>query len=148
MSGLICENLLGTILPKQNTLRSNHSPIAIVLLEDHHPLGKKTVSSLVRSAGYELIDYGQGVTVDDLIPMLKRDRIRVLLISTLMLRSALRVKDLMDRINEEELNVKVVVGGAPFLFDDTLWKDVGADAMARTASDAVVILERMVGEAG
>jgi len=43
-------------------------------------------------------------------------------------------------------NIKVVVGGAPFLFDEELWREVGADAMGRSASDAVAIVERLMGE--
>jgi methanogenic corrinoid protein MtbC1 len=38
------------------------------------------------------------------------------------------------------------VGGAPFLFDDQLWQEVGADAMGKSASDAVAIVERLMGD--
>ena len=41
---------------------------------------------------------------------------------------------------------KVVVGGAPFLFDDQLWQEVGADAMGKSAADAVAIVTRLMGE--
>jgi methanogenic corrinoid protein MtbC1 len=39
-----------------------------------------------------------------------------------------------------------VVGGAPFLLDDELWKEVGADAMGRSASEAIEIVEAMTNE--
>lgn len=146
MSALICEAIVGTILPTQASHRRVHPPMAIVTLEDYHLLGKKIVSSMVRSAGYELIDYGQGVPVDVIFEKLKRDGVRILMISTLMLRSALKVGMLVGMIQEEGLDIKVVVGGAPFLFDDKLWEDVGADAMARTSSDVPAILDRMVRE--
>ncbi len=146
MSALICGAIVGTILPPQASHTKVHPPIAIVTLEDYHLLGKKIVSSLVRSAGYELIDYGQGVTVGVLFEKLTRDGVRILMISTLMLRSALKVRTLVNMINGGGLDIKVVVGGAPFLFDDKLWEDVGADAMARTASDITSILDRMVKE--
>jgi hypothetical protein len=38
-----------------------------------------------------------------------------------------------------------VVGGAPFRFDDQLWREVGADAMGLSASDALKILDAMGG---
>jgi methanogenic corrinoid protein MtbC1 len=38
------------------------------------------------------------------------------------------------------------VGGAPFLFDDRLWQEVGADAMGKSASDVVAIVERLMGD--
>ena len=36
--------------------------------------------------------------------------------------------------------VRVIVGGAPFLFDDKLWREVGADAMGRNAAEAVALV--------
>jgi len=146
MGALICEAIVGTIFPPGAFHRKVHPPIAIVTLEDHHLLGKKVVSSLLRSAGYELIDYGEGVTTDVLFDKIKRDGVKILLVSALMLRAALKVRILVDMIHEGGLDIKVVVGGAPFLFDDNLWKDVGADTMACTASDATAILDRMVRE--
>jgi methanogenic corrinoid protein MtbC1 len=38
------------------------------------------------------------------------------------------------------------VGGAPFLFDNQLWQEVGADAMGNSAAEAVTIVERLMGE--
>jgi methanogenic corrinoid protein MtbC1 len=38
-----------------------------------------------------------------------------------------------------------VVGGAPFRFDEALWRKVGADAMGRNGTDALRILEALEG---
>jgi len=35
----------------------------------------------------------------------------------------------------------VIVGGAPFRFDPQLWKEIGADAMAYSAADAIAVIE-------
>jgi len=34
----------------------------------------------------------------------------------------------------------LIVGGAPFRFDANLWKEVGADAMGKNASEAINII--------
>ena len=73
------------------------------------------------------------------------DRLRVLLISVLILPSALKVREVCAQLKAAGSDVKVVVGGAPFLFDDMLWREVGADAMGRSASDAVAIVARLMG---
>jgi len=39
--------------------------------------------------------------------------------------------------------VKVIVGGAPFRFDSSLWKEVGADAFGYNASDAFDIIQSL-----
>jgi methanogenic corrinoid protein MtbC1 len=85
------------------------------------------------------------VTVDEAVRRAGEDRIAVLLISTLMLPSALHVRELAARLKAAGKGTKVVVGGAPFLFDPALWREVGADAMGRSASEAAGIIERLSG---
>ncbi|MFW5855403.1 MAG: cobalamin-binding protein, partial [Thermodesulfobacteriota bacterium] len=73
------------------------------------------------------------------------DEVELLLISALMLPSALRVekvKDLLDRFGSR---TQIVVGGAPFRIDPQLGREVGADAVGNSAADAVAIIERFAG---
>ena len=144
MSGRICEDLVETLLPPHEPRLRTHPKMAIATLVDHHALGKRIVYSVLRSAGFELLDLGQGISVEALVTSVRKEGIRILLISTLMLRSALMVRDLKERLGKEGLDVRIVVGGAPFLFDRELWKDVGADAMVRTASDAIPVIEDLL----
>jgi methanogenic corrinoid protein MtbC1 len=144
MSGRICEELVNGILPPGDPRRIDQPPMAIAVLDDYHMLGKRIVYSLLRAAGFELKDYGR-VTVDELVRMAQTDRIRVLLISTLMLNSALHVLDVVNGLKTAGMNVNVIVGGAPFNFDSTLWQEVKADAMGRSASDAVSIIQSTMG---
>lgn len=146
MSGRICEELVDSILPPADPRRKGQPRMAIATLEDHHGLGKRIVYSVLRASGLELLDYGHGVEVDDLVGRAAGDGVAILLISTLMLRSALKVKEVRARLNERGSSARIVVGGAPFLFDDRLWMEVGADAMGKSASDAVAIVGRMTGE--
>jgi methanogenic corrinoid protein MtbC1 len=145
MSGRICEELVDTLLPPDALDRKNRPKMAIAVLQDYHLLGKRIVYSVLRASGFELLDYGR-VDVDDLVGRVSQDGVEVLLISVLMLPSALRVKDMRARLQAIGSDVKIVVGGAPFRLDDQLWKEVGADAMGREASEAVGILAKMMGD--
>jgi methanogenic corrinoid protein MtbC1 len=140
MSGRICEELVDQLLPPASPNRKNQPKTAIAVLEDYHLLGKRIVYSTLRANGFELRDYGQQ-DVNGLAAQVQRDHIEILLISTLMLPSALRVK----RVREElaAYPVKIVVGGAPFRFDSKLWKEVGADATSATASGIVPLLKTL-----
>lgn len=144
MSGRICEELVDGILPPDDPRRKDQPPMAIAVLDDYHLLGKRIVHAVLRAGGFELKDYGR-VTVDELVNKAKNDRISVLLISTLMLHSALHVRDVVEKIKIEGFGARVVVGGAPFRFDDHLWRDVGADAMGLSASDVPDIVQSMMG---
>ncbi len=141
MSSRICEELMMPLASRAGAPRRSQPRIAIAALQDYHLLGKKLVELALRSSGYEPLDYGQGVRAEGSSIASARPGFEVLLISTLMLPSALRVRDLREKLDRAGLRPIIVVGGAPFRFDDRLWRDVGADAMGRSASDALKILD-------
>jgi methanogenic corrinoid protein MtbC1 len=143
MAGRICEQLVDEILPPASPDRKNQPKMAIAVLRDFHQLGKRIVYSIMRASGFELIDYGHA-DEDDLVRRTAADGVDVLLISTLMLPSALGVKVVRERLQDLGRTVRIIVGGAPFRLDEGLWKEVGADAMGWNASDAVRIVKGMM----
>jgi methanogenic corrinoid protein MtbC1 len=146
MSGRICEDLIDALMPDKGGNGACSEPrVAIGVLEDRHALGKRIVLSVLRAGGIPVRDYGAGLSVEELVERTRADGVRILLVSTLMLRSALRVKDLVDALGAARLAVKVVAGGAPFVLDRRLAEEVGADAVGYGASDAVAIARRLLG---
>jgi len=141
VSGKICEEYIRSLPVPVSGIRKDQPNIGIVVLEDFHTLGKETVLAALHASGYRVEDYGAGITVPELLKLIKRDETGVLFVSALMLRAALEVKHLMDGIRDEGLSVRVIVGGAPFLFDEQLWQEVGADAFAHDAAEAVSLVE-------
>ena len=85
------------------------------------------------------------IEVNELVERVKDDKVEILLISVLMLHSSFKIQRVREKLTEANLDVKIVVGGAPFRFDDELWREVGADAMCRTASDAVATVRCILG---
>ena len=144
MGGRICEDLVNEILPPGNPERRDQPKMAVCVLSDHHQLGKIIVYSLLRASGFDLSDYGI-IEVDDLIGRLKNEKIEILLISVLMLPSALQVKKVTEKLAAMDLDVKIIVGGAPFRLDDQLWQEVGATGMCRTASEVVTVVHQVMG---
>ena len=141
MSGIICEELIESLLPQSSSPSLAPPRIAVVTFEDYHVLGKRILRSILAAQGVWVLDYGHGVQKDELLDRLLRDdEIEVLLISTLMLPSALRIRLIREGLDALGRKVHLVVGGAPFRFDPQLWKRVGADAMGRTASDAIRLI--------
>ena len=144
MSGVICEELIDKILPPTSSERISQPKMAIAVFEDYHMLGKRIVLSGLRASGYNLIDLGGGVTTEQVLEAVERENIKILLLSALMLPSALRIKELKQKLSETD--VKIIVGGAPFRFDEELWKEVGADAVGKDSSDAIEIVAKMMEE--
>ena len=143
MSGRICEDLLDEMLPAAAGSQGLFPPAAILVFEDNHALGKRLVFSALRLAQIPVRDYGIGVTLEELIDNVRQERPRVLLISVLMLRSALRVGALIRQLESLAERPYVIVGGAPFLLDRQLWRQVGADAMAANSAEVIRLLDEI-----
>ena len=141
MAGRFCEEIVERVLPGSDPDRKHQPRSAIVVLNDYHMLGKRIVWSVMRASGFEVFDYGR-MDTDELVSRCVDDAIRVLMISVLMLPSALKVRDASARLRAAVPGIRILVGGAPFLFDDHLWQEVGADAMGDNAAQAVSIVTR------
>lgn len=144
MAGKIAEELVDRILPPESPERLTTPRIAITTLGDFHMLGKKIVTSVLKSAGYLVADYGV-MQVEDVVKKVREDEIEILFTSTLMFNFALKVADIKQKLDDENLDVTLIVGGAPFLFDYQLKSDVRADAMARTAGEVISIIDEHAG---
>jgi len=143
MSGLICEEIIDKLLPPLSPERTDQPLMAIGVFEDYHLLGKRIVYSSLRASGFELLDLGGGLTAEVLVKTIKEKGIKILLLSVLMLPSALRIKDLKQALAGTD--VKIVVGGAPFRLDDQLWTEVGADACGKDSGEAISIVRSLTG---
>ncbi|PLX02743.1 MAG: cobalamin-binding protein [Marinilabiliales bacterium] len=145
MSGRICEQLIDELLPPSSDKRKHQPKMAIAVLDDFHFLGKRIVHSHIRSAGFEIKDYGRK-TVDELVSSITEDDIDVIFISTLMYPSALNVQHVKEKLSVAAPKVKIVVGGAPFNMDTKLWQQVGADAMGHDGGEALKYINKMMEE--
>ena len=140
----VCEEMMKAVAPV-SAPRVAQPRIGLAVLEDHHELGKRIISGTLHATGRTPIDYGAGITAADLAARAVDDNLDILLVSTLMLRAALQVEHLVKALRAGGSHTLVAVGGAPFRFDSTLWREVGADAMGRTASDALALVVNFAG---
>ena len=140
----ICEELMVGRLPTAPFEQPSRPEMAIAVLEDYHLLGKRLVSSALRASGYTLADFGR-VSAPELVRRAVDANIKLLLVSTLMLPSALRVRDVRAGLQAAGAKISLAVGGAPFRLDPELWREVGADAMGRNAAEAISLVAQFGG---
>jgi methanogenic corrinoid protein MtbC1 len=144
MSGRIVEDIIDEVLPPADPKRKDQPSMAIAVLNDFHMLGKRIIYSKIRASGYSLMDFGH-MTVDELVEKVIAENIKIILISTLMLSSALQVKIFKKKLAARDYHLKIMVGGAPFRFDDQLAKEVGADYTAININEILKIIDNIVG---
>ncbi len=142
MASRICEEITTQLLPALSRKNTKQPAMAIALLNDYHSLGKTIVYSTLLASGHTLKDYGRMSTAE-LVQRVIADKLKIILISTLMLPSALHIAEVSKQLKGHD--VHIIVGGAPFRFDPTLWQQVGAHAMGRTASDAITLINEFLG---
>ena len=143
MAGRLCEELVNSLLPPADPGRQRHPPVAIAVLEDYHMLGLRIVYSALTASGFKVRNYGR-VTVAELLARVNDDHINVLLLSVLMLPSALRIKEVTSLLRSSGQATRVIVGGAPFRFDPALAAEVGADAVGDSAGSAISLVHRFL----
>jgi trimethylamine corrinoid protein len=137
MAGRMMERALEQHLPALPP-RPGAPRVGIGVLEDHHALGKRIVTAVLTSAGYEVIDLGNGLSPVAMVERALEHDVDVLMISVLMLNRALHVAEVRRLLSERGLaHPSMVVGGAPFVHDPELFRRVGADACGKTAADAL-----------
>ncbi len=142
MAGRITEDLLGRLLP-QAPAAAGTPRVILGVLEDQHVLGKRMVRAYLAAAGQAVLDLGAGLTPAAMAERAAGEGATVVMVSTLMLRAALRVQDLVEALRARGCQAAVVVGGAPFRLDPGLWRRVGADAFGASAGEAPALAVRL-----
>jgi len=111
---------------------------------DIHDIGKSIVASLLFANGFEVIDLGVDVPTEVFIEKVKELQPDILGLSALMTTTMLSQKDVIESLKKAGIRdkVKVMIGGAATNLD---WaKEIGADAWATDAVEAVAKAKELV----
>jgi methylmalonyl-CoA mutase cobalamin-binding domain/chain len=102
---------------------------------DLHSLGKRIVMGCLKALMVDVTDLGVNVAPERFVDAALSEEAQVIAISAMMVHTATgengarKVREILkDRGLEDRL--RLVVGGAPYRFDNELYKTVGADAWA------------------
>jgi 5-methyltetrahydrofolate--homocysteine methyltransferase len=113
---------------------------------DFHDIGKNLVGIMLRGAGFEVIDLGNDVPPERFVDTAVAENAMIIGMSALLTTSMSVMKDVVELLREKGLtkSVKVIVGGAPLAEQFAL--EIGADAYAQDATDAVDRVRALLGE--
>ncbi len=112
---------------------------------DIHDIGKNLVATMLRGAGFKVIDLGINVAADTFCDAVLEHQPDVLALSALLTTTMPQMRVTIEALHARGLRVPVIVGGAPLT--DEFAESIGADAYGKTATDAVEIALRYVEEA-
>ncbi len=117
--------------------------IVIATVEgDIHDIGKNLVALMLRNYGYQVIDMGKDVPADAIIDEAVAKNAQVIALSALMTTTMMRMKEVVERVKERKVNVKITIGGAVITQD--FCDEIGADGYSKDAAEAVKVVERLL----
>lgn len=104
---------------------------------DIHDIGKTIVVTLMRSAGFEVIDLGVDVAAEKFVGAVQENGADVLAMSALLTTTMPYMGEVIKKLEENGLRERltVIVGGAPL--SEEYAKKIGADLYAADAVEAV-----------
>ncbi len=110
---------------------------------DLHDIGKNLVAIMLRGAGYNVIDLGKDVSASQFVESAEHEKADVIGLSALLTTTQPVMREVIENLRKSNLAIKTIVGGAPLTKDYA--GEIGADAYAYDASNAVVKIGELIG---
>jgi methylmalonyl-CoA mutase cobalamin-binding domain/chain len=110
---------------------------------DIHDIGKNIVVTLLRNAGFKVIDLGVDVGTERFVEILQETKAKVLGLSCLLNLAFQEMKNVVDMLKKAGIRdqVKVIIGGTPT--DEQVREYVGADYYAPDAVAGIKICKKI-----
>lgn len=104
---------------------------------DIHDIGKNLVKTMIEANGYQCIDLGRDVPIEDFVQKVVDEEPRYIAMSTLMTPTMKNMRRIMDGMCDEDCREGklVMIGGGPI--DDEFAKEIGADFYGKDESAAI-----------
>jgi len=111
---------------------------------DLHDIGKNLVGIMLKGAGFEVIDLGKDVSVEQFVNTAEKENANVIGMSALLTTTQPIMKKVVEELKDRGLdkNIKTIVGGAPLSSEYA--ELIGANAYSYDAANAVVSVSELV----
>jgi 5-methyltetrahydrofolate--homocysteine methyltransferase len=111
---------------------------------DLHDIGKNIVIMMLEGGGFEVIDLGVNVPVENFLESIRQHQPQVVGMSALLTTTVNEMKNTINAIEKAGLKnrVKTIVGGAPVT--ESFAKGIGADGYAPDAASAVDLVKSLI----
>ena len=110
---------------------------------DLHDIGKNIVATLLKGAGYEVIDLGIDVSPEKIVEAVKEYHPNILGLSALLTSTMQMMRETIGKLEDGGVRdqIKVVVGGAPV--SGEFAQEIGADGYGRDGFEAIKLVEEL-----
>ncbi|MBD3188321.1 cobalamin-binding protein [Candidatus Bathyarchaeota archaeon] len=118
-------------------LKSKGTIVISTVKGDLHDIGKNVASTLLVSAGFNVVDLGKDVDPDTIVQAVKENDADIVALSSLLTMTVVEIENVVKALEEAGLRdkVKIMCGGAPL--NQELAEKLGADYNCDDATDGV-----------
>lgn len=111
---------------------------------DLHDIGKNMVLTMLKGVGFDTVDLGVNVRVEDFVQQVREIKPDILGISALLTTTMPQMKMVIGAVTEAGLrkNLKIITGGAPV--NQKFSDDIEADGYAQDAGEAISLVKRLM----
>jgi len=111
---------------------------------DLHDIGKNMVLTMLKGVGFDTVDLGVNVKIEDFVQQISERKPDILGISALLTTTMPQMKKVINAVTEAGLrkDLKIIVGGAPVT--QMFSEDIGADGYAQDAGEAISLVKRLM----
>ncbi|HZK26657.1 MAG TPA: homocysteine S-methyltransferase family protein [Thermoclostridium sp.] len=108
---------------------------------DIHDIGKNIVGLMLRNYGFDVIDLGKDVELEEIIKTAVDEKVDIIALSALMTTTMEQMQQIADKVKAEGIGAKILIGGAAV--DESYATQIGA-AYAKDAYLAVKKAEELL----
>jgi trimethylamine corrinoid protein len=148
MAGEAMKTAISTLEPELVSRQQERKVLGKVVMGtvqgDIHEIGKTLVSTMLSANGFEVFDLGVDVPAGKFVNAVRDTQADVIGMSALLTTTVLNQETVIQALVEAGLRdrVKVIIGGVPA---NQEWADeIGADAYAENATEAVAVIKMLV----
>ncbi len=111
---------------------------------DLHDIGKNMVLTMLKGVGFDTVDLGVNVRIEDFVQKVSEKKPDILGISALLTTTMPQMKKVIGALTEAGLreNLKIIIGGAPV--NQKFSDDIEADGYAQDAGEAISLVKRLM----
>lgn len=121
----------------KNNAAKKYSILLATVKGDVHDIGKNIVKVVLENYGYDIIDLGKNVEINDILDAISEHNVKLVGLSALMTTTAVNMEKTVNAIRHKNLDCKIMVGGA--VITQSYATAIGADFYAKDANEAVRI---------
>jgi len=150
MAGEIMSGVSARLKPHLQSTPADDDKLGVVVIGtvqgDIHDIGKDIVVTMLDIAGFDVVDLGVDVKVDEFVTAAREKGAKIIAMSCLLTSAIDSMKKVVAAAREAGLNgTKLMIGGAPITEQVVAY--TGADGYGKDAVEAVELARQWIGEA-